>query len=254
MRATARETLLIALLVRDSIENAPCEFFLFGNGALLCAMVDIWSLGLTTLHMASTGKVPYEEVFKDKNCQLFCPPELKADLQEIFINDQLYANVRAVLDEVNDDCKKTVYDTIYRYCVMFDHDDQFLADNYERYAVVRTLALVLKGLDVKQLEKIKRGSPSRRIVKTLTSVACFNDYRALYGLSHGGNTRPTNPYFARVQKVLEHKGGMDLLFQMCEFDPSKRLPLEQVLQHRYLNVLCADAAADDSDMETDDEY
>jgi serine/threonine protein kinase len=211
--------------------------------------INLFSLGVATMHVASSGDRPYEEIFCEE--EVFCPLALKADLI-LEWNKEGYSTIRTFLEVLGDDAS-TVFDTLYRYCVIFDLEENFVK-RYKENAVVKLLVKHLKGepspTEVRQSARLKENA--KKVIRK------FENHRAQFGLCRDGLVQPRHPYFARVQSVLQESGGLDLLFRMCDFNPETRISLEDILQHEFLDCFRSDdeshddTAGSDSDSDFSD--
>jgi hypothetical protein len=96
---------------------------------------DTFCLGLSFFHLL-TGEEPYEELLKD----IKCPNYLYKKLFKIWENCDIDSNfyvIKKVIDSLDDsednDCKLVLYNTFYRYLVLFglpnDNIDEFNDDD-----------------------------------------------------------------------------------------------------------------------------
>jgi len=93
-----------------TLENTPPEFLLVGDAASTgCA--DVFALGLCFLHLL-TGSRPYEEILE----RVTCPIVLKKLLLKIWCDGPNFTVLNEVLE---DDSNDILYDTLYRYFVLF---------------------------------------------------------------------------------------------------------------------------------------
>ncbi|KAL7572485.1 hypothetical protein ACA910_000312 [Epithemia clementina (nom. ined.)] len=221
-----------------TLENTPPDFMILGDAAKQGHGHDNFGLGLCMLHLF-TGHAPYEEILEE----VVCPPLLKKKLRKIWENDGVddYSVIRSVIlsdvykDErghiVEGEPDETLYDTLYRYLVLFGIPE----DRFEQ----RKCPAVWKAIS-EALEGKKTGG---RRPKQGTDMAQYEKDLQKYSIRWG-----TNAYIARARRSLEAMhGGMDLLFQLCSFNPETRATALQVLNSPFMEPLreAADTRQDD---------
>lgn len=183
-----------------TLENTPPDFLIDGDRAYQGHGHDCFGLGLCMLHLF-TGHAPYEEILED----VTCPDNLKNRLRQIWESEDetQYSVIRSViLSEVYKDEEghviegepdETLYDTFYRYLVLFGIPDVSSRSNLSKIwvAVKETLEGKLQGK--KRGVYGKRGKKSPR-----DDVYQYNRDRRKYSLSHGNNK-----FIARARDALE---------------------------------------------------
>lgn len=114
------------------MENSPPEFLFFGSQSKDQYEGDTFALGLCYLHLLM-GREPYE-VWLD---EVRCPVALKNRLRTCWESTKYkqYAVIKEVMDSlepIEDESEADgvagdiLYDTLYRYCVLFSEDWFFL--------------------------------------------------------------------------------------------------------------------------------
>ena len=211
-----------------TIENTPPDYMILGDDATQGHGHDNFGLGLCMLHLF-TGHAPYEEIMED----IICPPMLKRKLRNIWENENRtkYSVIRSVIltdvykDErghiVEGEPDETLYDTLYRFLVLFGLPEE----KFEQRKCPAVWKAISDALECKR-------SGGRR-PKQGTDIAQFDKDRQKYSIHYG-----TNVYIARARHSLEAmEGGMELLCQLCSFDPSARATALQVLNSRFMEPL-----------------
>ena len=190
-----------------TLENTPPDFLILGDSALQGHGHDCFGLGLCMLHLF-TGHAPYEEILEE----ITCPSNLKKELRRIWENEEeaQYSVVRSIIladvfkDEdghiIEGDADDTLYDTFYRYLVLFGiPDDSSALLNSKVMAAVKT-TLLSEGR-----QKKGRG----RIRKNLCDAKKFTSDCKKFSLSHG-----RNKYISRARMSLSVSHPMRFIFQV----------------------------------------
>lgn len=225
-------------------ENTPPEFLLLGDASVQGHGHDSFGLGLCMLHLF-TGHAPYEEIL-DK---VKCPPAFKKKLCKIWQseNSSGYDVVRSVIlaDVYHDDegnvegePDEVLYDTLYRYLVLFGVPDEKYKIN-EHGRVWRAIISTLQGETGTRRKAYGRSGKAGRVQGP--DSAQFAADRKKYSLSHGNNK-----FISRARRQLEGiEGGMQLLLSLVNFDPDKRASALDVLNSTMMlplreepDVLC----------------
>ena len=196
-------------------ENTPPEFMILGDAATQGHGHDAFGLGLCMLHLF-TGHAPYEEILAN----VTCPSSLKGKLQGIWEDEasEDYSVIRSVIlaDVYKDEAGSviegepdgTLYDTFYRYLVLFG------IPKYKAKANDRVWRAVKKACIKKQFEHDQKQ----------------------YSLRQG-----TDPSITRAREGLEQvTGGLDLLCSLVDFDPEKRATICDVLNSEFMVSLRED--------------
>lgn len=212
-----------------TVENTPPEFMILGDSATQGHGHDNWGLGLCMLHLY-TGRAPYEEVLEEVRC----PPVLKKKLKRIWENKQVegFSVIRSVIRaDVYEDGRgnilegepdETLYDTLYRYLVLFGIPEKFL-DGKAASPVWRVIVESLKA---------KTGANGRRRVQG-TDANCYESDCRKFSILHG-----QSECIKRARQALESmEGGLDLLLGLCSYDPSERRTALQVLNSSFMSEL-----------------
>lgn len=210
-----------------TIENTPPDFFILGDYAKQGHGHDCFCLGLCMLHLF-TGHAPYEEILENVKC----PVGFKKKLRKIWENENIdgYGVVRSVIlsdvykDEagniIDGDPDETPYDTLYRFLVLFG-----LPTPFERKACPKVWKAISESLDASH-------SGGRRNKLSSDASRYYRDCRK-FSLQDG-----SDPYISRARKSLQAmEGGMDLLLQLCSFDPSNRTTALEVLNSTFMQNL-----------------
>jgi hypothetical protein len=216
------------------VENLPFEFFACGNNAKQGPELEAHQVGMALLH-AIGRDAPYEEILIKGN--VWCPNSLKLALGDIWKTNQEYSLLYESLTEPvvpNQTEDEAFYNTLYWLCVIFDVDKSTV-EAYSGNPVMEAVNRHLLGGDTSEFSNT--GADVRRSGRKKTtraeSVVQFNEHRRMYGLCREDKAKPVNKYFARVQSVLSESGGLDLLFQLCDFDPKNRLTVEKALSQPF---------------------
>ena len=217
-----------------TLENTPPDYFILGDFAKQGHAHDHFGLGLVMLHLF-TGFRPYEEILED----VVCPPNLKERLQKIWENERVsgYSVIRSVIfDGVDvDECgnvigepDNTLYDTLYRFLVLFGIPKQKFQEKHGRL-VWNAITDTLQGTS----GNTKRASKNSGRKKSNTDMTTFKRDCKKYSIRTG-----TNTYIARARSALTvMDGGLDLLFCLCNFDPSIRATSMDVLNSKFMDSL-----------------
>jgi len=212
-----------------TLENTPPDFLILGDEATQGHGHDNFGLGLSMLHLF-TGHAPYEEILED----VVCPPMLKKKLRAIWENEKVteYSVVRSiVLSDVYKDehghilegePDETLYDTLYRFLVLFGIPEE----KFEQ----RKCPLVWKAITESLCGKATK---SGRIKKQGTDISQFERDSDVYSVLTGSER-----HIARAREALSSmEGGLDLLFNLCSFDPRSRATALQVLNSPFMASL-----------------
>lgn len=219
-----------------TLENTPPDYFILGDNARQGHSHDNFGLGLIMLHLF-TGYRPYEEILED----VFCPPNLRQRLQNIWENERVsgYSVIRSVIfdgvdvDEsgnVEGDPDNTLYDTLYRYLVLFGIPKQKFQEKIGRL-VWNAITDSLQGTSgsTKNIHASKHSGRK----KSNTDITTFKRDCKKYSIRTG-----TNKYIARARHALTvMDGGLDLLFRLCNFDPTIRATAMDVLNSQFMDSL-----------------
>ena len=214
----------VSLAQFTTIENTPPDFLILGDAAKQGHAHDLFGLGLCMLHLF-TGKAPYEEILEDVKCPLF----FRSKLSELWENDNTngYSVIRSlVMSEVYKDENgnivegepdETLYDTLYRFLVLF-------------------------GIPDHKFQQKKHGKVWKAILESLVSGAtkrgmqCKKQFvrdQKKYSLSTGDNC-----YIKRARNSLEStNGAMELLQSLVHFDPDTRATALDVLNSDFFAPL-----------------
>ena len=233
----------ITLQQLTTLENTPPEFLILGSIARQAYSADTFCLGLAFFHLL-TGEEPYEVLLGDVKC----PPYLAAQLSKYWCDfkntDQsdpyyLICDLVRSLDfgEEDTDAPGTVlFDTIYRYIVLFSGAEDFIAscpwvDNPVWMLIVDAL-----GLDVTAQSEMKRkaapkrgrGRPKRGGSPT-ARMECIDTYQ--YDFSRWSIHRGTHPKIVLVQNRLNQlgEGSWKLLDKLTHFDPARRCKMHEAI-------------------------
>lgn len=217
-----------------TLENTPPDFIILGDLATQGHGHDSFALGLCMIHLF-TGHEPYEEILASVKCS----PVLKRKLRAIFEVEDVhgYHTIRSVIlqDVYQDEAghilegepDMTLYDTFYRYLVLFGIPE----DKFDRVRCPLVWNAVEEALEGKVLGGRSRSQTVKR--KCAPDGPQFARDQKIYSIRQG-----TNKYIARARKVLEQApGGLDLLFHLCSFDPSKRASAMDVLNSAFMENL-----------------
>ena len=227
----------IAISHFTTLENTPPDFMILGDAAKQGHGHDNFCLGLCMLHLF-TGFRPYEEILED----VTCPPNLRKRLQVIWENDKVdgYSVIRTLIfdgvdfDEygnVDGDRDETLYDTLYRFLVLFGIPESKMDDKSGRRvwdAIVDSLA-----------PSTRHATTTSRLGGRSSKKNSCNDitkYRRdckKYSIRSGNNK-----YISRARRALRSMpGGMELLLSLCNFDPKKRASASDVLNSQFMEEL-----------------
>jgi hypothetical protein len=180
-----------------TLENTPPDFLFLGDQARQGHGHDCFGLGLCMLHLF-TGHAPYEEILEE----VACPCNLKRELQRIWENEEetQYSVVRSIVladvykDEdghvIEGEADETLYDTLYRYLVLFGiPDDSSTLNNSKVMAAVKT-TLLSEG-------RQKKGRGRNR--KHLCDAKQYITDSSKFSITHGNNE-----YIKRARDSLLH--------------------------------------------------
>jgi serine/threonine protein kinase len=218
----AADGLPVGIAHFTTLENTPPEFLILGDAATQGHQHDRFGLGLSMLQLF-TGSRPYEEILE----KVKCPPIFKGQLKKIWEgrSSRGYSVIRSVIRKgVKDgDPPEIFYDTLYRFLVLFGiPNDHFQQDTCPRVWKAITYSLKLK----------KRGRRGETIVQN-SDVMQYNEDCQKFSIRSGDDK-----FIARARDSLTLiKGGLDLLFGLCEFDPEHRLAAKDVLTSPFMEEL-----------------
>jgi serine/threonine protein kinase len=223
-----------------TLENTPPDFMILGDEATQGHGHDCWGLGLCMLHLF-TGKAPYEEILEDVKC----PANFKERLRKIWENERVggYSVIRSVINEdvVKDDAgnilegdpDEVFYHTLYRYLVLFG----IPTEHFQQKKFPKVWKAIQDSFPTTGPARSKNGRPVQR--KPGSDMTQYNRDRKKYSLQNGSNKS-----IARARNALRSmEGGMDLLFHLCAFDPTKRATAMQVLNSPFMENLREEGAA-----------
>lgn len=113
------EVLPISMANFTTLENTPPEFLILGEKCCQGWGHDNWGLGLSMFHLM-TGNCPYEEILED----VVCPPGLRRALSGVWEEKGgnfgvVESLINAEVYEEGDEKDFTLFDTLYRYLVLF---------------------------------------------------------------------------------------------------------------------------------------
>jgi serine/threonine protein kinase len=194
-----------------TLENTPPEFLVLGDLACQGHGHDCFGLGLCMLHLF-TGHAPYEEILED----VTCPVNLRRKLRKLWEDEHVteFSVVRSiVLQEVfkdedghilEGDPDETLYDTIYRYLVIFG-----VPEAIPNSMGAKVFLAIKEALDGSHGSRAKGGKCGKG-KNGLTDVIRFSRDRKKFSLSHGNNK-----FMARARASLEvsHGGVFSIIFR-----------------------------------------
>jgi serine/threonine protein kinase len=226
----------VAISHFTTLENTPPDFLILGDEAKQGHEHDCFGMGLCMLHLF-TGGFPYEEIME----KVVCPKNLKKRLKAIWEDENIleYSVVRSIMfDGVDqDECGETIgdvdetfYDTLYRFLVLFGLPEE----TFQQKSNPRVWKAIFDSLTTvgqNHTRHNKKGGNAKS-----TDVAQFSRDSKRYSVKTG-----TNEYIARARKaLLSVDGGLELLFALCHFDPTKRATAMQVLNSQFMADLRED--------------
>jgi serine/threonine protein kinase len=214
----------------STLDNTPPDFLILGDDAEQGHSHDAFALGLCMFHLFS-GHGPYEEIMKE----VICPQGFKDKLKVLWEsrNSKGYDVVRAViLGDVSRDADgiytdgdpdETLYNTLYRFLVLFGiPKHKFGQDEHP------DIWKAISSLEV-------CGKKSK-----------FARHQREYSLMEG-----TNKFVLRARQRLEViDGAMELLQDLCSFDPAKRATPLDVLNSRMMSSLIEEPGTLYNDQQT----
>lgn len=173
------------------MENTPIEYLLLGSEARQAYSADTFCLGLSFFHLL-TGLEPYEELLKEVKCPSYLKDQLKV-IWETTDESSPYYVINEVIDSLEDDddnelhsVKDVLYDTLYRYIVLFGIPRDFYEDGYDMpwksnlvwNSLVDALGLVGGRRDLFSKPPTGRKGKSKRLeaVKNASPDACLQDF------------------------------------------------------------------------------
>jgi len=221
----------VTLAQFTTLENTPPEYLLLGDAAQQGYGHDCWNLGLCLLHLF-TGYGPYEEIL----IEVVCPLDLKSKLKQLWLSDEScgYDVIKSVIladvyeDEngvVAGEPDEILYDTLYRYLVLFGIPDRIGRMGAAGKIVKSCLLTSRRGKDKKLFD-----NDSKRF-----SLFCGNDDR-----------------IRDARKALEcMEGGVELMKSLTSFDPTKRGTPLGVINSRFMESLREDSEVTASISKTD---
>jgi serine/threonine protein kinase len=187
-----------------TLENTPPDFLILGDDAKQGHSHDAFGLGLCMFHLFS-GHAPYEEIMENVKC----PSHFKEKLVLIWERCDDYSVIREVIladvkldadgDIMEGERDETLYDTLYRYLVLFGIPEEKFGE--------------LEHPEIWDA------------VSSLESSSEFSSHKDKYSLMRG-----SNKFVKRAHaRLTETPGAMELLQGLCSFDPEKRASTLHVL-------------------------
>jgi serine/threonine protein kinase len=247
--STTSNGLPVTIAHFTTLENTPPDFLFLGDAAKQGHGHDHFGLGLAMLHLF-TGSRPYEEILED----VVCPPNLKKRLRLIWESEKVnsYSIVRTLIldgvdvDEygnVEGDRDETLYDTLYRFLVLFGIPDS----TFEEKAARRVWDAIFDSLS----PSARRTASATRPLGKSTKKSASNDvtiYRRdckKYSIRTGNNK-----YISRARRALRSlPGGIELLLSLCNFDPQKRASAKDVMNSRFMEELRENRSENESEVD-----
>jgi hypothetical protein len=228
----ATNGLPVAISHFTTLENTPPDYLILGDQAQQGHQHDNFGLGLVMLHLF-TGFGPYEEILDDVKC----PRHLKRRLQLIWEDETTgYSVIRSLIfdgvdvDEygnVEGDRDETLYDTLYRYLVLFGIPEV----KFQEKIGCKIWNAIYDSLLPPSWKATKPNESRHKMVKS-DSTTYKRDCKK-YSIRTGNNK-----YIARArQALLSINGGIELLFGLCNFDPSVRSTSMDVLNSKFMEDL-----------------
>jgi serine/threonine protein kinase len=225
-----------------TLENTPPDFMILGDAAKQGHGHDNFGLGLIMLHLFM-GSRPYEEVLEDVKC----PSNLKANLRSVWEDEEVhgysiirslifdgvdvdeYGNVEGVLDE-------TLYDTLYRFLVLFGIPKVKFQEKLGRLVWNAIFDALSPSYHVASSARIVK----KRSRKKANDVTTFKRDCKKFSIRTGNNL-----YISRARSALTAlPGGIELLFCLCNFDPTIRASAMDVLNSTLMEDLRENPDAD----------
>mmetsp|Transcript_205 Transcript_205/g.460 ORF Transcript_205/g.460 Transcript_205/m.460 type:complete len:1254 (+) Transcript_205:3-3764(+) len=229
-----------------TLENTPPEFLLLGSWARQGCSADTFPLGLCFFHLL-TGYEPYEELLKDVRC----PPYLCEKLAHFWRTTEEsspYFVVSEVIESLDRDSLdgtdpgSVLYDTLYRYLVLFGGGADFQSDNafeeaFSVYADSPVWAVVCEALGLRKLDlqdgmggMATRGRRGGRDGHPETA----NQYA--HDLGEWSMHLGSHPIMRSCRERLARlgaagRGSSSVLDGMLHFDPARRSTMFDLLQH-----------------------
>jgi serine/threonine protein kinase len=217
-----------------TLENTPPDFMILGDAAKQGHGHDHFGLGLCMLHLF-TGDAPYEEILDEVKC----PTNFKKRLRNIWESDEEvgYNVVSSLIHDgvVKDEAghviegepDETLYDTLYRFLVLFGVP----AVQFQQKKCPKVWKAISDSFGHNSIQMKPTGRPSRR--KVGSDFIQFKRDSKKFSILNG-----TNKSIARARHSLESiHGGIDLLFNLCSFDPATRASALEVLNSPFMERL-----------------
>ena len=198
------EQVPISMANFTTLENTPPEFLILGEKCMQGYGHDNWGLGLSFFHLL-TGNCPYEEILED----VVCPEGLRTTLAEVWEGGGdvklLESLINAEVYEEGDEKDFTLFDTLYRYLVLFGSWRG--AGNWAVWRAVE------KGLKAEK--------------------STYKEDCGKFGLESGNNYLVSN---AR-ERLAEIHGGMECLKGLLCWQVEERWGAEQVVESAMMAEL-----------------
>jgi serine/threonine protein kinase len=217
-----------------TLENTPPDYMILGDEAKQGHEHDNFGLGLCMLHLF-TGHRPYEEIMEEVKC----PPTLKKKLRSIWENEKVsgYSVIRSVIfdgvDKDDDghilegDPDETFYHTLYRFLVLFGIPKA----QFQQKRCPKIWKAITESLQPSSSFTATSGKPVRK--RSASDATQYNRDCKKFSLKTGNNK-----YIARARRALDSiNGGMDLLFDLCSFDPENRATPLHALNSTFMENL-----------------
>ena len=230
-----------------TIENTPPDFMILGDAAVQGYGHDYFGLGLCMLHLF-TGDAPYEEILEPVKC----PKNLKKKLKRVWEGNKNrnmngYSVIQSLItsdlweDEngnIEGEIDETLYDTLYRFLVLFGiPEEKFqFKDGSKVWNAISSCLEVANEESPKKVRRSRRNhNKDTGVVKQNSGldISQFQSDCEMFSLRFG-----KEPRIARARESLESlDGGLDLLFSLVAFDPSKRASALDVINSDFMSSL-----------------
>lgn len=217
-----------------TLENTPPDFMILGDDARQGHGHDNFGLGLCMLHLF-TGSAPYEEILEEVKC----PSNFKKRLRAIWENEKVdgYSIIYSLINDgvvkdeaghiVEGEPDETLYDTLYRYLVLFGVP----VNEFEQKRCPKVWKAISDSFMITSNPNKQKGY--RNLKRPGSDRTQYNRDCKKYSLQTGNDKRISRARLA-LQSIA---GGMELLFQLCSFDPLSRGSAMEVLNSTFMEKL-----------------
>jgi len=187
-----------------TLENTPIEYLLLGDKSSQSFSADAFCLGLSMIHLY-TGTSPYEEILKDVKA----PRSFYSKVSSIWEgpSDQYDVIKKVISDFDEEEDKRILYDTLYRFLVLLGIPNRSEMETYTNQSPILEAIYQLQ---------LSNNDFRKQFMSDVTKFSLWEGEA---------------PLMQRARKNLSvHEGSTDLLKGLVHFDPFKRFSMPKALK------------------------